>query len=56
MGSRGGAKEAVMDSCYLCEIGKQGLIIPTPIGDRLICDKCVLACIFSHPKMEFLRT
>ena len=43
-----------MDSCYLCEIGKDGLIVP--LGDRsvLVCARCVLKCIYSHPMLAAL--
>ncbi len=40
-----------MDSCYLCEIEKEGLQVP--VGDNLvlICHRCVLDCIHRHPKL-----
>ena len=40
------------DSCYLCEIGKDGLAFPLAEGKTvLICFACVLQCIWAHPKL-----
>lgn len=42
------------DSCYLCELGKEGLFIPAdwvPGGRILVCSRCVLEVLFTHPKL-----
>jgi hypothetical protein len=39
------------DSCYFCEIGKEGLFVPLNGYTVLICQSCVLACIYAHPKL-----
>lgn len=44
-----------MDSCYLCEIGKEGLVIPLDDQEVLICSACVLECILAHPKLYLWR-
>ncbi len=40
-----------MDSCYLCELDTEGLIVP--LGDMKvrICFRCVLDAIYRHPKL-----
>ena len=48
-----------MDSCYLCEIGTDGLIVPHPhFADRqiMICPACVLAALYAHPKLAAFST
>lgn len=45
----------MIDSCYLCEIGKQGLFLPVEDRTVLICEKCVLKCIWAHPKLAAFR-
>lgn len=44
------------DSCYLCEIGKEGLWLPMQERTVLICMKCVLECIWAHPRLQLFRT
>lgn len=44
-----------VDSCYVCEIGKDGLIVQVDGREVLVCSKCVLECIFSHPKLVQYR-
>ena len=39
------------DSCYLCEIGKEGVLVPVGEHAVLICDRCVLECIWRHPRL-----
>lgn len=43
------------DSCYLCEIGKEGLWFPMEDRTVLICLSCVLECIWAHPKLQIHR-
>ena len=40
----------MIDSCYLCEIGKDGILFPMGTQTVLICDKCLLAWLWEHPK------
>lgn len=40
-----------MDSCYLCEIGKEGLMVTLDGNEVLICADCVLEAIMNHPKL-----
>jgi hypothetical protein len=42
------------DSCYLCEIGKEGLFVPLNGHTVLICQRCVLDCIYRHPRLVAL--
>ena len=41
------------DSCYLCEVGKEGLVVPAGDQELLICIKCVLECIWANPRMYY---
>lgn len=43
------------DSCYLCEIGKEGLFVPLNDREVLICSGCLLECIYAHPKLMLHR-
>ena len=48
-----------MDSCYLCEIGKEGLIVPHPFfkgRQFLICAECLLSWIYQHPRLAAFTT
>ena len=47
--------EQEVDSCYLCEIGKEGLWLPMPDQTVLICHTCVLESIWMHPKLSLHR-
>jgi hypothetical protein len=43
-----------VDSCYLCEIGTEGLFVPAPwVPEReiLVCTDCTLNAIYRHPKL-----
>jgi len=40
-----------MDSCYLCEIGKEGLIVPCDGRQILVCLDCVFVALTYHPKL-----
>ena len=45
------------DSCYLCEIGKEGLFLRHPSEDMtiLVCLECALAAIYAHPKLAIFK-
>lgn len=45
----------MIDSCYLCEIGKEGLFVPLDDQTIMVCIDCVLECIYSHPKLHLWR-
>lgn len=44
-----------VDSCYLCELEHEGLFVPLEDRTILLCLKCLLECIHSHPKMMHHR-
>ena len=39
------------DWCYLCEIGKDGVLVPHASGLIRVCSVCLLDCIYRHPKL-----
>ena len=48
-----------MDSCYLCEIGTEGLEVPHPHFEGrviLVCTECALQAIYAHPKLAAFST
>ena len=45
----------MIDSCYLCEIGKDGLMVPYDGQTILICAECALAAILAHPRLNAPR-
>ena len=40
-----------IDSCYICEIGKEGLFVPIDGMTVLICETCVLKAIMALPEL-----
>jgi len=44
-----------VDSCYLCEIGQVGIIIPFRGKEILICEKCALEQLLAHPRLAIFK-
>ena len=44
-----------VDSCYLCEIGTEGLVVPFRGREILVCADCALGAILAHPRLARLR-
>ena len=44
-----------MDSCYLCEIEHEGMQVPFQGQTILLCFKCLLDCVYRHPKLALAK-
>ena len=40
-------------SCYLCEIGTDGIFLPAVGRNLLICAKCVLESLWANPRLHY---
>lgn len=45
----------MIDSCYLCELATEGLIVPFHKRQIMVCSECALEAIYAHPKLAMLK-